>query len=72
MAPFKNCFDARAAAGKNMPVIEIGLPGNMREVRWTFHGTNTVVNINKKVICLAFTDGGMKPKENIVIGTYQL
>ncbi|KAF8107378.1 hypothetical protein N665_0122s0022 [Sinapis alba] len=72
VGPFKNCFDARAAAGKNMSVIEIGMPGNMREARWTFHGTNTVVNINKKVVCLAFIDGGKKLKENIVIGTYQL
>ncbi|CAH8386251.1 unnamed protein product [Eruca vesicaria subsp. sativa] len=72
VAPFKNCFDARAAAGNNIPVIEIGVPGKIREERWTFHGTNTVVNINKKVICLAFIDAGKKPKENIVVGTYQL
>ena len=56
----------------NVTSVEIGLPGNGREVKWTFHGKNTVVRVLETVICLAFVDGGEKPKESMVIGTHQL
>lgn len=71
MAPFKDCFDAHAAK-KNVPVIEIGLPGRAGEVKWRFHGANTVVKVTETVVCLAFVDGGKKPKELMMIGTHQL
>ncbi|KAJ0238601.1 hypothetical protein HA466_0237810 [Hirschfeldia incana] len=75
--PFTDCFDEGASTRnrrglKNVPVIEIGLPGRAGEVKWSFHGDNTVVRVLETVICLAFIDGGKKPKESIVIGTHQL
>ena len=56
----------------NVPVIEIGLPGNGREVKWRFDGANTVVRFLETVICLSFVDGGKKPNESMVIATHQL
>ncbi|CAN8244093.1 unnamed protein product [Cochlearia groenlandica] len=70
VAPFKTCFDASTV--KNMPVVEIGLPGRNGEVKWRFHGANTVVNVKDTVMCLAFLDGGKKQKELMVVGTHQL
>lgn len=76
-APFTDCFDEGASSRnkrglKNVPVIEIGVPGRAGEVKWSFHGENTVVRVMETVICLAFVDGGKKPKESMVIGTHQL
>uniref|UniRef100_M4CDD1 Peptidase A1 domain-containing protein n=1 Tax=Brassica campestris TaxID=3711 RepID=M4CDD1_BRACM len=72
-APFKHCFE-EGASGKNMDVsvMEIGLPGNGREVKWRFQGANMVVRVSETVICLAFVDGGKKPNESMVVGTHQL
>ncbi|CAH2072388.1 unnamed protein product [Thlaspi arvense] len=76
-APFKNCFE-EGASGRNMsgmtnvPVIEIGVPGRAGEVKWRFHGANTVVRVMETVVCLAFVDGGKNLKESMVIGTHQL
>ncbi|KAF8048832.1 hypothetical protein N665_2382s0002 [Sinapis alba] len=72
-APFKHCFK-EGASGNNMDVsvMEIGLPGNGREVKWRFQGANMVERVSETVICLAFVDGGKKPNESMVIGTHQL
>ncbi|CAH8365349.1 unnamed protein product [Eruca vesicaria subsp. sativa] len=72
-APFKHCFE-EGASGKNMDVsvMEIGLPGNGKEVKWRFQGANMVERVSETVICLAFVDGGSKPNESMVIGTHQL
>ncbi|XP_010420700.1 PREDICTED: basic 7S globulin 2-like [Camelina sativa] len=76
VAPFKHCFDARTAGNKltgpNVPVIEIGLPGRMGEVKWGFYGANAVVKVKETVMCLAYIDGGKKPKDLMVIGTHQV
>ncbi|CAH8313613.1 unnamed protein product [Eruca vesicaria subsp. sativa] len=75
--PFTDCFDEGASTRnqrglKNVPVIEIGLPGRAGEVKWSFHGENTVVRVLETVICLAFIDGGKQLKESVIIGTHQL
>ncbi|KAG2273522.1 hypothetical protein Bca4012_045768 [Brassica carinata] len=75
--PFKTCFEEGGSRRNveefmNVPVIEIGLPGRAGEVKWRFHGANTVVRVLETVICLAFADGGKKPTEPMVIGTHQL
>ncbi|KAG2311810.1 hypothetical protein Bca52824_023367 [Brassica carinata] len=75
-APFTDCFDEGASTRnkrglKNVPVIEFVLPGRAGEVKWRFHGENTVVRVLETVICLAFIDGGKKPKESMVTGTHQ-
>uniref|UniRef100_A0A1J3IW46 Basic 7S globulin 2 n=1 Tax=Noccaea caerulescens TaxID=107243 RepID=A0A1J3IW46_NOCCA len=74
--PFKDCFDLggtdRAGAGLQVPVIEFGLPGRAGEVKWKFHGKNTVVYVMETVVCLAFVDGGKRPNDLMLIGTHQL
>ncbi|KAG2273518.1 hypothetical protein Bca52824_056073 [Brassica carinata] len=72
-APFHYCFE-QGASGRNMDVsvMEIGLPGNGKEVKWRFHCKNTVERVLETLICLAFVDGGKKPNESMVIGTHQL
>nr|VDD33261.1 unnamed protein product [Brassica oleracea] len=72
-APFKHCF-GEGASGRNMDVsvMEIGLPGNGKEVKWRFQGANMMERVSETVICLAFVDGGKKPNESMVIGTHQL
>ncbi|KAF3563177.1 hypothetical protein DY000_02018494 [Brassica cretica] len=77
LAPFKHCFQEGSSMRineelMNVTSVEIKLPGNGREVKWTFHGKNTVVRVLETVICLAFVDGGEKPKESMVIETHQL
>ncbi|KAF8079813.1 hypothetical protein N665_0999s0012 [Sinapis alba] len=74
---FKTCFEEGGSRRNieefmNVPVIEIGLPGRAGQVKWRFHGANTVVRVLETVICLAFVDGGEKPHESMVIGTHQL
>ncbi|KAG2300139.1 hypothetical protein Bca4012_011739 [Brassica carinata] len=74
---FETCFEEGSSRRNieefvNVPVIEIGLPGRAGEVKWRFHGANTVVRVLETVICLAFVDGGEKPHEPMVIGTHQL
>ncbi|CAN6863912.1 hypothetical protein HID58_088720 [Brassica napus] len=71
--PFKHCFE-EGASGKNMDVsvMEIGLPGNGKEVKWRFQGANIVERVSETVICLAFVDGGNKSNEFMIIGTHQL
>ncbi|CAH8365334.1 unnamed protein product [Eruca vesicaria subsp. sativa] len=74
---FEICFDEGTSKRNvedfmNVPVIEIGLPGRAGEVKWRFHGANTVVRVLETVICLAFVDGGKKPNEPMVIGSHQL
>ncbi|KAL1203326.1 putative aspartic proteinase GIP1 [Cardamine amara subsp. amara] len=77
VAPFKHCFDARTVNNMtepNVPMIEIGLPNvnATSEVKWAFYDANTLVKVNETVKCLAFIDGGNKPKDLMVIGTHQL
>ncbi|KAJ4910716.1 Eukaryotic aspartyl protease family protein [Raphanus sativus] len=76
-APFTDCFDEGASTRNkrglmNVPLVEIGVPGRAGEVKWSFHGSNTVVRVLETVICLAFVDGGKKPKVSMVVGTHQL
>ncbi|KAG2273513.1 hypothetical protein Bca52824_056068 [Brassica carinata] len=56
----------------DVSVMEIGLPGNGKEVKWRFQGANMMERVSETVICLAFVDGGKKPNESMVIGTHQL
>ncbi|VFQ87194.1 unnamed protein product [Cuscuta campestris] len=68
-ALFRACFDS-ATVGPSVPVIELVLPGN--GVSWKIHGANSMYAVSKSVMCLAFVDGGSKPRTSVVIGAYQL
>ncbi|XP_027332942.1 basic 7S globulin-like [Abrus precatorius] len=74
--PFEACFDSSTIGnGLPVPTIDLVLPGG---VQWTIHGANSMVVTRKNVACLAFVDGGTKPRmsssveASIVIGGYQL
>ncbi|KAK1396616.1 Basic 7S globulin 2 small subunit [Heracleum sosnowskyi] len=75
VAPFGSCFSSKTIAnsqtGPVVPYIDIGLAGN--DHNWRFYDANSMVPVNKDVMCLAFVDAGSKPKSrtSIVIGGYQ-
>ncbi|XP_017216756.1 probable aspartic proteinase GIP2 [Daucus carota subsp. sativus] len=73
VAPFSACFRASSVAtsqtGPVVPYIDIGLAGNQH---WRFYGANSMVSLKKDVLCLAFVDGGSKPRTSVVIGGHQM
>ncbi|KAH6759507.1 hypothetical protein C2S52_022967 [Perilla frutescens var. hirtella] len=74
VAPFRACYSSetvkRTAAGPEVPAIDLVLPGN--DVYWRISGANSMVEIDRKTMCLAFVDAGSKPTTSIVIGAHQL
>ncbi|KAL0457267.1 UNVERIFIED_CONTAM: putative aspartic proteinase GIP2 [Sesamum latifolium] len=72
--PFRACFSSdsisRTPAGPSVPTIDLVLPGN--DIYWRIHGANSMVEVNQRTTCLAFVDGGSKPRTSIVIGAHQL
>ncbi|KAF5824189.1 putative nepenthesin [Helianthus annuus] len=74
VAPFGACFDAKTApktlVGPAVPDIDLILEGI--NIWFTLYGSNTMVEVKKNVICLAFVDGGAEPRTSIVLGGHQL
>ncbi|XP_027120191.1 probable aspartic proteinase GIP2 [Coffea arabica] len=74
VAPFGTCFSSNSIgstrAGPAVPPIDLVLQSN--NVFWRIFGANSMVQVNKDVICLAFVDGGVRPTTSIVIGGYQI
>ncbi|GFP83983.1 basic 7s globulin [Phtheirospermum japonicum] len=74
VGPFSTCYKSSVLGstrlGPGVPPIELVLENN---VTWTIFGANSMVTVNKgDVACLAFVDGGKKPRTSIVIGGHQL
>lgn len=73
MAPFGACYKTKSIAksqtGPVVPYIDINLGGSKQH--WRFYGANSMVSVNKDVLCLAFVDGGPY-KTSIVIGGHQM
>ncbi|KAG8370148.1 hypothetical protein BUALT_Bualt14G0087200 [Buddleja alternifolia] len=74
VSPFGTCYKASSLGstrlGAGVPPIEFVLRNN---VTWTFFGANSMIYVNNsEVACLAFVDGGKKPRTSIVIGGHQL
>ncbi|TKY54042.1 Basic 7S globulin [Spatholobus suberectus] len=77
--PFDACFDSstigNSVTGLAVPTVDLVLPGG---VQWSVYGANSMVMTRKNVACLAFVDGGTKPRmfpvklASIVIGGHQL
>jgi len=65
--PFGACFYSNG--GRGVPVIDLVLSGG---AKWRIYGSNSLVKVNKNVVCLGFVDGGVKPKYPIVIGGFQM
>ncbi|MED6132364.1 hypothetical protein PIB30_018389 [Stylosanthes scabra] len=66
--PFEVCFSSKR--GPNVPIIELVLQSEM--VKWSIYGRNSMVQVSDEVMCLGFMDGGLNPKNPIIIGGYQL
>ncbi|KAL2458617.1 Eukaryotic aspartyl protease family protein [Forsythia ovata] len=74
VAPFGVCFDSKGVEnsrfGPNVPIIDLVLQSEM--VQWRIYGRNSIVQVSDEVMCLGFLDGGLNPRDPLVIGGYQL
>lgn len=72
--PFGACFDSkritRTRVGPAVPPVDLLLVN--QSVKWRFYGANSMVEARPGVTCLAFVDGGVRPRAPVVIGSYQL
>ncbi|KAI3960927.1 hypothetical protein MKW98_019128 [Papaver atlanticum] len=74
VAPFSACFNASTIEsrpdGLVVPTIVLGL---RNDAFWQMTGpSNSLKLVKDNVYCLAFVDGGLKPKTSIVIGGHQM
>ncbi|KAJ4722374.1 basic 7S globulin-like [Melia azedarach] len=74
VAPFGACFSSKNIAstktGPAVPTINLEVKGN--NTYWRIYGANSMVRVNKHVLCLGFVDGGSEPRTSIVLGGHQL
>ncbi|KAI4317756.1 hypothetical protein L6164_025599 [Bauhinia variegata] len=74
VSPFGLCFGSKGIenlkSGPHVPVIELVLQSEM--VKWRINGRNSMVRVNGEVMCLGFLDGGLNPRDPIVVGAYQM
>ncbi|KAH6759508.1 hypothetical protein C2S52_022968 [Perilla frutescens var. hirtella] len=74
VAPFEVCFSSKHVenqrAGPNVPIIDLVLQSEL--VKWRIHGRNSMVPVSDEVMCLGFLDGGLNPRDSIVVGGYQI
>ncbi|KAK1395199.1 Basic 7S globulin [Heracleum sosnowskyi] len=75
VAPFGACFSWKnigsTRVGPDVPNIDLVL--EEKDVVWRMYGANSMVRVNKDVLCLGFVDGGEPPfVTSIVIGGHQL
>lgn len=71
---FKLCYNEKSFSstrlGLGVPQIDFVLQDV--NTTWSMFGANTMVVAKPGVVCLAFVDGGVRPRTSIVIGGYQL
>ncbi|OMO85359.1 Peptidase A1 [Corchorus olitorius] len=74
VAPFGLCFSSKtirtSGTGPAVPAIDLVLESS--RAPWRIYGHNSMVQVNKNVMCLGFVDGGSKPRTSIVIGGHQM
>ncbi|KAK3441666.1 hypothetical protein EUGRSUZ_B01995 [Eucalyptus grandis] len=72
--PFPPCYErARfpgTRVGPRVPIIEFVMQDE--DTIWPIFGVNSMVEVRPETLCLAFIDGGSRPKDPIVIGAHQL
>ncbi|KAJ8441911.1 hypothetical protein Cgig2_020056 [Carnegiea gigantea] len=72
--PFGACYEAKdvgsTRVGPEVPNIDLVMHKN--SVYWRISGANSMVQVNKDIMCLGFVDGGAMPGASVVIGGYQL
>ncbi|PON64453.1 Aspartic peptidase [Parasponia andersonii] len=74
MAPFGTCFDSKritnTRVGPAVPLVDL-VPVN-KSAKWRIFGANSMVEARPGVTCLAFVDGGVWARAQVVIGSHQL
>ncbi|OMO74294.1 Peptidase A1 [Corchorus olitorius] len=74
VAPFTACWNSQSLGstrvGPGVPQIDLVLQN--KNVFWRIFGANSIVQVNDKVSCLGFVDGGLNPTTSIVIGGHQI
>ncbi|KAK3189960.1 hypothetical protein Dsin_029521 [Dipteronia sinensis] len=74
VAPFGACFSSENIknnmTGPAVPIIDLVVKGN--NAPWRIYGANSMVKVNKNVLCLGFVDGGSTPITSIILGGHQL
>ncbi|XP_044487975.1 probable aspartic proteinase GIP2 [Mangifera indica] len=74
VAPFEVCNDTRKLSytkiGPQVPHINLVL--HDQNVKWRISRTNSMVEAQTGVTCLAFVDGGLSLRASIIIGGHQL
>ncbi|KAG6431106.1 hypothetical protein SASPL_109181 [Salvia splendens] len=68
VAPFEVCFSSKHM--ENVPSIDLVLQSEL--VKWRIDGENSMVVVSDEVMCLGFLDGGVNPRDSIVVGGYQI
>ncbi|XP_071742033.1 probable aspartic proteinase GIP2 [Rutidosis leptorrhynchoides] len=71
IAPFGLCYKSYTNGteyGLKVPDIDFGLENGKK---WTVSTANSMKQVTKDVVCLAFVDGGATSEHGIVIGTFQ-
>ncbi|XP_050226672.1 probable aspartic proteinase GIP2 [Mercurialis annua] len=77
VAPFQDCY---SIGNMGMTGLGIGVPDitfefeNNERIRWGMYGANSMAEVSRDVVCLAFMDGGEMAFTTtpIVIGAHQL
>ncbi|CAA0807064.1 Eukaryotic aspartyl protease family protein [Striga hermonthica] len=75
VAPFEVCFSSKGVVeiekpAPNVPIIDLVLQSEM--VKWRISSKNSMVFVGDDIMCLGFLDGGINPKDLIVIGGHQM
>lgn len=71
VAPFGACFSSKSIEN-NTKVPPIDLVLQSTKVYWRIFAANSMVQVNKDVVCLGFVDGGDRLTTSIVIGGHQI
>ncbi|MED6143861.1 hypothetical protein PIB30_009937 [Stylosanthes scabra] len=73
--PFAACFDGKSIVKKNgvpdVPGVNLLLEEN-EGVSYEINGHNSMFEVKKDVMCLAFVDGGKQANTGIILGGYQM
>ncbi|XP_074268954.1 chitinase CLP-like [Silene latifolia] len=73
VAPFDLCFNSTklgsTRVGYAVPQIDLQLSNGGN---WTIFGANSLMQVSDDVACLGFVDGGVKAKQDVVIGSLQM
>ncbi|KAM0016177.1 putative aspartic peptidase A1 family, aspartic peptidase domain superfamily, xylanase inhibitor [Helianthus debilis subsp. tardiflorus] len=71
--PFSLCLKSSAVGsvekGFRVPTIDLEMESGKK---WTIYGDNSMKRVGNGTACLAFLDGGLRMKDAIVIGTFQM